>query len=439
MQNLAEAISTYVRETRRLESLPSSTETTFYPDLKLLLNAVLKIERLPFDVITGTSEGGGRRRDMPDFVLGDSTMFVGVYGEVKRANTSLTDLAVSTEQNDQIGRYLAQTGVLLCNVRGIGLLTCDPTFNRDTGTPVPPKKRILEKTIDLWSAVSGSGAKQKIDPSAIEDLISIITRAVTDLARIGSPADLAKILARQARDAKAAMPDDLKPVKPLLDDYRQALGLAFDIDDEKGARFFRSSLVQSVFYALFAAWILWDKEADANAPFEADHAHQYLPIPFLVALLHDIRHPARMKHLGLEAHLIRAIKTFNRVDRPLFRSRMSFPTIDGETTIAAITYFYEPFLEAFDPQLREDLGVWYTPPEIVRYQAQRVHYLLKTELGRPRGLADPNVVVLDPCCGTGAYLLEVARCIAAELNREGDENSLGLELARAFHERVTLP
>jgi predicted helicase len=115
---------------------------------------------------------------------------------------------------------------------------------------------------------------------------------------------------------------------------------------------------------------------------------------------------------------------------------MTFPTIDGETTIAAITYFYEPFLEAFDPQLREDLGVWYTPPEIVRYQAQRVHHLLKTELGRTRGLADADVVVLDPCCGTGAYLLEVARCIASELKREGDESSLGLELARAFHERV---
>jgi hypothetical protein len=60
-----------------------------------------------------------------------------------------------------------------------------------------------------------------------------VTRAVTDLAQIGSPADLAKILARQARDAKAAMPDDLRPVKPLLDDYRQALGLAFDVNDEK--------------------------------------------------------------------------------------------------------------------------------------------------------------------------------------------------------------
>jgi hypothetical protein len=129
MQNLAEVISTYVRETRRLESLPSSTETTFYPDLKTLLNAVLKSERLPFDVITGTSEGNSRRRNMPDFVLGDSSLFVGVYGEVKRADTTLADLAVSTDQNDQVGRYLSQTGVVLvCNVRGIGLLTCNPSF-----------------------------------------------------------------------------------------------------------------------------------------------------------------------------------------------------------------------------------------------------------------------------------------------------------------------
>jgi hypothetical protein len=62
VQNLSEIISHYVSETRRLEALPSSTETTFYPDLKTLLNAVLSSERLPFDVTTGTSEGGPRRR-----------------------------------------------------------------------------------------------------------------------------------------------------------------------------------------------------------------------------------------------------------------------------------------------------------------------------------------------------------------------------------------
>jgi hypothetical protein len=76
MQNLVEVISTYVRETQRLESLPSSTETTFYADLKALLNAVLKSERLPFDVITGTSDGGAHRHDMRT-LLGDSALFVG--------------------------------------------------------------------------------------------------------------------------------------------------------------------------------------------------------------------------------------------------------------------------------------------------------------------------------------------------------------------------
>jgi hypothetical protein len=431
VHNITAAITEYINETRKLDTLPSSTEASFYPDLKLLLSAVLKSERLPFEVITSKSESG----DMPDFILGEG-LFVGVYGEVKRADVRLADLAVSTDRNDQIGRYLSQTGVvLISNVRGFGLLTCTPSFRREPGNPVPPKERVLEKTVDLWLA-AGWGSMPRIAPAAVQDLCWLITRAVTDLASISSPDDLAKILARQARDAKEALPDDLTPVKPLLDDYRQALGLAFDIDDEKGARFFRSSLVQSIFYALFAAWILWDKQADGDAAFEVEDAHEYLPIPFLDALLHDIRHPARMRHLGLDAHLTRAINTLNRIDRLVFRSRMSFPTIDGETAIAAITYFYEPFLEAFDPQLRQDLGVWYTPPEIVRYQVQRVHHLLKTELCRPRGLADPDVVVLDPCCGTGAYLLEVARCVAAQLKDEGDESSLGLELARAFHERV---
>ena len=233
---LSESIATYCSDTRTLEALPTSTEATFYPDIRTLLSAVLRHEQLPFDVRTGTSEKGAASHDMPDFVLGDGALFVGVYGEVKRAGTSLEDLAGSTEQKDQIGRYLAQTGVvLLCNVRGFGLLVCAPDYFRDGVTPVPPSHRVLEKTVDLWSAVSG-GTKPKVDADAITGLVETITRAATDLARIASPADLAKILARQARDAKEALPEDLKPLKPLLDDYRQALGLAFDIDDEKGAR-----------------------------------------------------------------------------------------------------------------------------------------------------------------------------------------------------------
>ena len=301
------------------------------------------------------------------------------------------------------------------------------------GTPVPPDQRDLIATVDLWGNASGKGAKLHVDPQTRADLVALVTRSVTGFAPI---ADLAEVQARQARDVKDALPDDLKPVAPLLDDYRNALGLSFDTEDERGDRFFRSSLIQTAFYSPFAAWILWNRTEDTE-PFDLEKAQAHLRIPFLEQIFHDIRHPYCLQKLDLARHPERAVATLNRVDRLLFRSRISFPTVDDENpAVAAITYFYEPFLEAFDPQLREELGVWYTPPEIVRYQVRRIHHILKTDLDRPRGLADPNVVVLDPCCGIGAYLLEVARCVAEDLRRAGDQDVVGLELPRAFESRV---
>lgn len=437
VDDLAAEVARYVAETRRLSEIGSTTEETFYPAVRDLLSAVLRAHNLPFEVRTGTSESKESGTDRPDFILADSGLFVGVFGEIKTPDATLEDIAVSTERNDQIGRYLNRTGVVLVNnVRGFGLLACAPGYVREQGTPVPPNQRDLIATVDLWSNASGKGAKLHVDAQAQADLIALVTRSVTDFAPIADPADLAKVLARQARDAKDALPDDLKPVAPLLDDYRNALGLSFDLEDEKGDRFFRSSLIQTAFYSLFAAWILWNRTEDTE-PFDLEKAQEHLRIPFLEQLFHDIRHPHYLKKLDLARHLERAVATLNRVDRKLFHARMSFPTVDDENpAVAAITYFYEPFLEAFDPELREELGVWYTPPEVVRYQVRRIHHILKTDLDKPRGLADPDVVVLDPCCGTGAYLLEVARCIAEDLRRAGDEDVLGLELLKAFESRI---
>jgi predicted helicase len=104
----------------------------------------------------------------------------------------------------------------------------------------------------------------------------------------------------------------------------------------------------------------------------------------------------------------------------------------------AVNHFYEPFLEAFDPELRKQLGVWYTPREIVRYMVERVDHLLRTELHEPLGLASPNVQVLDPCCGTGAYLVEVLHRIEATLRQQaGDDDALiGADLRRAATTRI---
>ncbi|MDP2948353.1 MAG: type ISP restriction/modification enzyme, partial [Chloroflexota bacterium] len=102
----------------------------------------------------------------------------------------------------------------------------------------------------------------------------------------------------------------------------------------------------------------------------------------------------------------------------------------------AVQYFYEPFLEAFDPELRKELGVWYTPPEVVQYMVARVDTVLREELDLPDGLADPNVYVLDPCCGTGSYLVEVLRRIHRTLQEKRGDALVGADVKAAAQSRV---
>lgn len=78
-------------------------------------------------------------------------------------------------------------------------------------------------------------------------------------------------------------------------------------------------------------------------------------------------------------------------------------------------YFYEDFLEAYDPKLRKKVGAYYTPPEVVRAQTQMVGTLLKEKFGKHRGFADDGVVVLDPAVGTGTYPLGILESVAADV------------------------
>jgi predicted helicase len=148
----------------------------------------------------------------------------------------------------------------------------------------------------------------------------------------------------------------------------------------------------------------------------------------LRALFVQVADPARLGALGLIEVLDWTAAALNRGDSAKF-----FKSFDEGH---AVQYFYEPFLHAFDPQLRKELGVWYTPEEIVRYQVERVDAVLRSELDLPDGLADPRVVVLDPCCGTGAYLRAVLRRIAATLHEKGGDALVANDLKIAAMDRV---
>ena len=53
-----------------------------------------------------------------------------------------------------------------------------------------------------------------------------------------------------------------------------------------------------------------------------------------------------------------------------------------------VVHFYETFLAAYDPELREKRGVYYTPEPVVSYIVRSVDHLLRERFDLPDGLAD---------------------------------------------------
>src|SRR5262249_54412858 len=154
----------------------------------------------------------------------------------------------------------------------------------------------------------------------------------------------------------SAAHEKMATIRKALED---ALGLK--VTDEKGEHFFQSTLVQTLFYGVFAAWVLWHRSNPrAGEAFDWEKAHKHLHVPILRKLFRECSDEHDLDEWDNLTEVIRwAADTLNRVERGAFFEKFK----DAE----AVQYFYEPFLEAFDPELRKQLGVWYTPPEIVKY------------------------------------------------------------------------
>ena len=256
-----------------------------------------------------------------------------------------------------------------------------------------------------------------------------LCRALSHRARLSEPRDLAWLLASYARDglARVEAAGDASSLTAVRSALEEALGVKFE--GERGAAFFRSTLVQTLFYGVFSAWVLWARQTPAPAGFfDWRTAVWHLRAPVLRALFQQLSDPGRLQPLGLVEVLDWTSSALDRVDREAFFDKFN----EGE----AVPYFYEPFLEAFDPALRKQLGVWYTPAEVVRYMVARVDRALKDDLGIEDGLAAENVYVLDPCCGTGAYLAETLKRIAANLEGRGLGALIGARVKQAATQRV---
>ena len=425
---LTAAVQAYLADLRTIRASGGATgERSYYPPLSNLLKAVGAALKPKVTCVTELADHGAGHPDLGLYAARQTQKGRPREGqlpergvvEVKPAG----DDAWLTADSDQVSRYWGRYRlVLVTNTRDFVLLGEDAQ-----GRPARLETfRLAESAQDFEARLERPASFAKdVGPALAEYLC----RALSHSATLVEPKDLAWLLASYARDglARVETAGDEPSLRAVRSALEEALGVRFE--GERGAAFFRSTLVQTLFYGVFSAWVLWSRQAPPPAgSFDWRTAVWHLRAPVLRALFQQLSDPGRLQPLGLVEVLDWTADALDRVDRVAFFDRFN----EGE----AVPYFYEPFLEAFDPALRKQLGVWYTPAEVVRYMVARVDRALKDDLGIAEGLAADNVYVLDPCCGTGAYLSEVLRRIADNLEGRGLGALTGARVKQAATERV---
>lgn len=435
IKKAVKAVEAYFNEMSRTYNTQGGTkEESHYPALTALLNSIG--ESLSVMCVSQSADMGDGR---PDFGLYASDQAdkrppeLGQaeppkYGvvEAKALDANLARI----EKGDQVKKYLnGYQLVTVTNYREFHL------FRRgDDGTIELLESLIITNSeAEYWEMTATAKSRKRAAREHGPRIWEFFKRSMAYVSSISVPMHVAWFLASYAREAFAKIEiayegGNNEYLNQLKAEMEAALDEPFEAESKaKGDRLFCSMIVQTIFYGIFSAWVTHSQEKIKDK-FDWRLAGYRISIPVIQSIFDRLAVSHQVDRLDIEDILDRTGMSLRRVSKKSFFRHIG----DGE----AIQHFYQPFLKAFDPESQITMGVWYTPPEIVKYMVDRVDSVLRTELGITAGLADENVIVLDPCCGTGAYVVEVLRKIQETLCNESDDDSVGKSVRKAAMERI---
>ncbi|GAA8275896.1 DNA methyltransferase [Helicobacter pylori] len=345
--------------------------------LKNHFNKEFKIEHEP----KKDKQGG-----QPDFRVSYQGLNIG-YIENKRVGTDLRKI-VESEKSKQILKYLELNPNLM--------LTDYLKFvwvGKDENNAPLIKKEISVASLDELSK------PLKPNPQTERDLIGFFKGFFNyEAAPITNAKDFATHLSAPTKYLKDALITYQKDTQAssIFKNFKEYLYEELSFED------FSDAFAQTLTYSLFLAKL--------NHPFEKinlDNVRSFIPKNFAV-----IREMADfLKKLDeikeIQWLLNEILSSINHVD-------MGSILKDLNDDKDPYLHFYETFLSAYDPKLRESKGVYYTPDSVVEFIINALDSLLKTHfkdapLGLKSALDNENIKLLDFATGTGTFLLEAFR------------------------------
>ncbi len=345
--------------------------------LKNHFNKEFKIEHEP----KRDKQGG-----QPDFRISYQGLNIG-YIENKRVGTDLRKI-VESEKSKQILKYLElNPNLMLTDYLNFVWVGKDeknaPLIKREISIASPDE---LSKPL-------------KPNPQTERDLIELFKSFFNyEAAPITNAKDFATHLSAPTKYLKDALIQYQKDtqVSSIFKNFKEYLYEELSFED------FSDAFAQTLTYSLFLAKL--------NHPFEKinlDNVRSSIPKNFAV-----IREMADfLKKLDeikeIQWLLNEILSSINHVD-------MDSILKDLNDDKDPYLHFYETFLSAYDPKLRESKGVYYTPDSVVKFIINALDSLLKTHfkdapLGLKSALDNENIKLLDFATGTGTFLLEAFR------------------------------
>lgn len=374
------ALRTYLGKLEHEYRTGHATEHSYRPAFKALLDALGHAQH-----ISATNEPKRGAHGAPDYILsrqqGQNRFTIG-YVEAKDIGKALDEEAKS----EQLQRYRSN----LHNLILTDYLEFRWYLNGEH-----------RKTVRL--AHLGAGGRFTLEKDGLHDVEQVLQAFLgTQAEEISQPRDLAERMARLTRMVRDtvvqafAAHEAPAALRDLHQAFEDVLIPDLSVPD------FADMFAQTLAYGLFAACY----NHRGQEPFRRQDANSEIPRtnPFLRKLFNtisgsDLDDESFMRFVDDLAQLLA------QADMPAVLRGFGKSTRQEDPVV----HFYETFLSAYDPRLRELRGVYYTPEPAVSYIVRSVDSLLKTHFNCPHGLAErrsagkPDVLLLDPACGTGTF------------------------------------
>ncbi len=391
-------LDNYLLDIKSVLETEKSTEQSFYPILSEFISNIF--DTPDKRVIVNPVEKWG----MPDFIVLNGELIQG-YIEAKSPNLKIKAFI----QSEQVLRYKnAFPNICLTNFREFIFLNESSQLIR----------------INLCSSEELQKEHFKIKPNNIKqlrecftDFFSFKARKIKDINRLTNSlsrltAIMKDIFISYLTETENGVIFRVQAIESLFKGFRNSL--IENISHEE----FSDMLAQTICYSLLLAVVHHEKAEEKKEPLTISSVWKEIPqsIPVLVELYTQfmIKMP---KNVEFCCNSI--IQLLNNTDLDHVFSFFNDSRIDP--TI----YFYEKFLESYNPNLKKIKGVYYTPIQIVNFMVNSVDQMLEKRFKVNDGFANPKVSVLDPCAGTLTFILQTINCVCGKLANRGDLGTFG--------------